>query len=72
MVPTEQLDDTVMEIAAATAKAPAFAVKMARSTIASLGHEQVLRTLHEELLAQTAVMASDEYKAMRDARLGRS
>lgn len=72
VVPTERLDEVVLDVAHAISRAPAFAVKMARSTIASLGHDQVLRTLHEELLAQTAVMASPEYKAMRDARLGRS
>lgn len=70
VVPTEQLDDTLLEVAHAIAGLPRLAVKMARSTIASLGHEQVLRTLHEEMLAQTSVMASDEYKAQRAARLG--
>jgi enoyl-CoA hydratase/carnithine racemase len=69
VVPTDQLDDTVLEIAHAIAGMPRLAVKLARSTIASLGHDQVLRTLHEELLAQTAVMASDEYKELRAARL---
>ena len=69
VVPAADLDATVLEIANRVATLPRMAVKMARSTIASLGHGQVLRTLHEELLAQTAVMASDEYKAMRDERL---
>ena len=70
VVPDDHLDDTVLEIAHAIAAMPRMAVKMARSTIAGLGHEQVLRTLHEELLAQTAVMASDEYKELRAERLG--
>ena len=70
VVPTEQLDDTVLEVAHAIAAMPRFAVKMARATIAGLGHAEVLRTLDAELLAQTAVMASDEYKQLRDARLG--
>lgn len=70
VVPAEQLDDTLLEIAHTIAGLPPLAVKMARSTIASLGYAQVDRTLREELLAQTTVMASDEYKAMRQARLG--
>ena len=72
VVPAGDLDAKALEIAHTIAKAPALAVKMARSTIASLGHGQVVRTLHEELLAQTAVMASEEYQELRDARLGSS
>lgn len=64
------LDDVVMEIAHGIAEMPRMAVKMARSTIAGLGHQEVLRTLHAELLGQTAVMASDEYQQLRAARLG--
>jgi enoyl-CoA hydratase len=71
VVPAEALDESVLEIAAGIARLPRMAVKMARATIASLGHEQVLRTLDTELLAQTAVMASPEYQRLRDARLGR-
>ena len=71
VVPADQLDATLLDVARAIAALPAFAVKMARSTIAGLGHEQVLRTLHTELLAQTAVMASPEYRRLRDERLGR-
>ena len=69
VVPIEELDDVVMEVAHGIAEMPRMAVKMARSTIASLGHGQVLRTLNEELLGQTAVMASPEYRQLRDARL---
>ena len=72
VVPPDDLDDTLLEIAHAIAGLPPLAVKLARSTIASLGHDQVLRTLHEELLAQTTLMASDDYKRARDARLRRS
>lgn len=69
VVPTEDLDEVALEMARDIASLPALAVRMARSTIASLGHPGVYATLHEEWLAQTAVMASDEYKAARDARL---
>ena len=69
VVPAEELDTTVLEMAHAIAAMPRLAVKMARRTIASLGHPEVVRTLDEELLAQTAVMASAEYRALRDERL---
>ena len=69
VVPPAELDDTVLEVAHHIASLPPLAVRFARSTIASLGHQQVLRTLHEEMLAQTAVMSSAEYKAQRDRRL---
>ena len=45
VVPADELDDTVLEIAQPSPRMPRLAVKMARSTIASLGHDQVLRTL---------------------------
>lgn len=70
VVAPAELDNVVMEIAHGIAEMPRMAVKMARSTIASLGHAQVLRSMHEELLGQTAVMASEEYQQLRQARLG--
>ena len=70
VVDPAELDNVVMEVAHGIAEMPRMALRMARSTIASLGHQQVLRTLHEELLAQTAVMASEEYQRLRQARLG--
>ena len=72
VVGTEELDETVLAMAHQVAELPRLAVRMARSTIADLGHPQVLATLHTEMLAQTAVMASDDYKAARDARLRRA
>ena len=44
-------------------------MKMARSTIGSLGIPEVERSMREEKLAQTVVMASDEYKEARERRL---
>ena len=68
VVPVDQLDDVVLEVANLIASRPPLAVKMARSIIAGLGTPTVLRTMHEEMLAQTVVMASDEYREARDAR----
>lgn len=70
VVQPDDLDAVAMEIAHGIAEMSRMAVKMARSTIAGLGHHDVLRTLHEELLGQTAVMASEEYRRLRAARLG--
>jgi enoyl-CoA hydratase/carnithine racemase len=72
VVPAADLDETVRAMAHQIAELPPLAVRMARSTIADLGHAEVLATLHTEMLAQTAVMASDDYKAARDARLRNS
>ena len=72
VVPNDQLDDVVLDMARHIARLPRLPVRLARETLASLGHDEVLRTLDHEKLAQTAVMASDEYKAMRDKRLGRA
>ena len=69
VVARDDLDATVLEMAHTIAKMPRLAVKMARSTIASLGHGDVLRTLHEEMLAQTAVMAGEEFRALKRKRL---
>jgi enoyl-CoA hydratase/carnithine racemase len=69
VVPAEELDDAVMEIAREIAKRPPLAVKMARHVIARLGTAEVDRSMYEEMLAQAAVMSSDEYKQQRDRRL---
>ena len=69
VVPEGDLDATVRAIADTIAAAPHLAVRLARRTIANLGHPDVLRTLDDEWLAQSALMASDEYKAQRDTRL---
>jgi enoyl-CoA hydratase len=69
VVPPAELDDVALAMAREIASRPALAVRMARATIAELATPAVLRTLNTEKLAQTAVMASDEYQAQRDARL---
>jgi enoyl-CoA hydratase/carnithine racemase len=69
VVPTAGLDEEVLALAHEIAKRPPLAVKMARATVSSLATPEVERSMHEEKLAQVVVMASDEYKATRDARL---
>jgi enoyl-CoA hydratase/carnithine racemase len=69
VVAPEELDATVLEIAHEIASRPPLAVKMALQVIRNLGIPTVERSMHEEMLAQTVVMSSDEYKAAREARL---
>jgi hypothetical protein len=42
---------------------------MARRVISQLATAEVDRSMYEEMLAQTVVMSSDDYKARRDERL---
>jgi enoyl-CoA hydratase len=68
VVPLEHLDEQVLEIAHSIAKRAPLAVKMARAVIQSLATPDVERSLHEEKLAQTVVMASEDYKEQKAAR----
>ncbi len=68
VVAPEALDDTVMEMAARIAAAPAVTVKMARRVLAHLGEPQVRASMAEELVAQTFINRSDDYAEMRAAR----
>ena len=69
VVSTDRVDDEALELAHEIAKRPPLAVKMARHVISRLATGEVDRSMYEEMLAQTVVMASDEYKSMRAARL---
>jgi enoyl-CoA hydratase/carnithine racemase len=70
VVAAESLDDEVLTLAHEIAMRPRFAVRMARGVLSSLATPEVEKSMHEEKLAQTVVMSSDEYKAQRAARLG--
>ena len=71
VVPADELDKTAMELAHEIAKRSPLAVKMARRVISQLATAEVDRSMYEEMLAQTVVMSSDEYKHQREERLGR-
>ncbi len=68
LVPADQLDATVREMAEKIAAAPAFTVKMARRTIASLASQEVQRSIAEEAIAQSMVFVSVDYAEMKAAR----
>lgn len=65
VVPADELDEVVMEIATRIAESPRLAVRMARHTLGELANPEVLQTLHREMLAQTVVMAGDEFRQAR-------
>jgi enoyl-CoA hydratase/carnithine racemase len=69
VVSSERLDAAALELAHEIAKRPPLAVKMARHVLSRLATGEVDRSMYEEMLAQTVVMASDEYKSVRAARL---
>ncbi|HVC66633.1 MAG TPA: enoyl-CoA hydratase/isomerase family protein [Acidimicrobiales bacterium] len=63
-----ELDAVTLAMAETIASAPAFTVKMARRTIASLARDEVQRSIDEEAVAQSMVFASDDYAEMKSAR----
>jgi enoyl-CoA hydratase/carnithine racemase len=63
-----ELDAVTLALAETIASAPAFTVKMARRTLASLGTDQVQRSIAEEAVGQSMVFASDDYAEMKSAR----
>lgn len=68
VVPDDDLDDVVLQMAHEIATSPAFTVKMARRVIQHLAYDQVARSIDEEALAQTLVFGSQDYAEMKAAR----
>ncbi|MGZ4190798.1 MAG: enoyl-CoA hydratase/isomerase family protein [Actinomycetota bacterium] len=68
VVPLEQLDDTVMEVAREIAKRSPLAVKFATNVIRGLGIGAVERTMNEEKLGQTVIFSSEDYAELKAAR----
>ncbi len=68
VVPLEQLDETVFEMAHKIAAAPAVTVKMARRVIKHLSEPDVRSSMAEELIAQTFISRSDDMAEFRAAR----
>ena len=68
IVPAEELQDTVMEMASKIAAAPAVTVKMARRVLGHLAEPEVRTAMAEELVAQTFNSRSDDMAELRAAR----
>jgi enoyl-CoA hydratase/carnithine racemase len=73
VVPEEQLDSTIYEMAEQIATVPAVTVKMARSVIRHLSVPPIRASMEDELIYQTFVNKSDDFAEFRAARVeGRS
>jgi enoyl-CoA hydratase/carnithine racemase len=70
VVPEDQLDATVAEMAEQIAKSPAVTVKMAREVIRHLALPQIRSSMNDEMIYQTFINRSDDFAEMRAAREG--
>jgi enoyl-CoA hydratase len=68
VVPAEELDATVQEIAQQIASSPAVTVKMAREVIRHLAQPQIRTSMNDEVIYQTFISRSDDMAEMRAAR----
>jgi enoyl-CoA hydratase/carnithine racemase len=68
VVPLNDLDSTVREMAEQIAKAPAVTVKMARTVIAHLSRPDIRASMDDEMIYQTFVNRSDDAAELRAAR----
>ncbi len=68
VVPADELDTTVREIAEQIAKAPAVTIKMAREVIKHLSIPEIRTSMADEMIYQTFISRSDDLAEMRAAR----
>lgn len=68
VVPADELDATVREIAEQIASSPAVTVKMAREVIRHLAQPQIRTSMTDEMIYQTFVNRSDDMAELRAAR----
>jgi enoyl-CoA hydratase/carnithine racemase len=68
VVPADELDATVREMAEQIAAAPAVTVKMAREVIRHLAQPQIRTSMTDEMIYQTFISKSDDMAEMRAAR----
>jgi enoyl-CoA hydratase/carnithine racemase len=68
VVPAEELDATVQEIAQQISSSPAVTVKMAREVIRHLAQPQIRASMNDEMIYQTFISRSDDMAEMRAAR----
>jgi enoyl-CoA hydratase/carnithine racemase len=68
VVPEDELDATVREMAEQIAKAPAVTVKMAREVIRHLAVPDIRASMNDEMIYQTFINRSDDFAEMRAAR----
>jgi enoyl-CoA hydratase/carnithine racemase len=68
VVPEDELDSTVREMADQIAAAPAVTIKMAREVIRHLALPQIRSSMADEMIYQTFINKSDDMAELRAAR----
>ena len=68
IVPRDELDGTVREMAEKIAAAPTVTVNMARRVLGHLAEPQIRTSMADELVYQTFINKSDDYAEMKAAR----
>lgn len=68
VVPRDELDATVREMAEKVAAAPAVTVKLARRVIQHLSEPEIRTSMADELIYQTFINKSDDFAELRAAR----
>jgi len=68
IVPADELDATVREMADQIAAAPAVTVKMAREVIRHLAQPDIRASMTDEMIYQTFINRSDDFAEARAAR----
>ncbi len=68
VVAPEALDDEALALAHEIAKRSPLAVKFSRAVLSGLATPEVERSMHEEMLGQTVVFGSEDYKELKAAR----
>lgn len=68
LVPADELDATVRDMAERIASVPAVTVKMAREVVRHLAQPQIRASMADELIYQTFISRSDDMAEMRAAR----
>jgi enoyl-CoA hydratase/carnithine racemase len=68
IVPADQLDASVREMAERIAASPALTVKMARRVIGHLSMPETRSSMSDEMIFQTFIMKSDDFAEFRAAR----
>ncbi len=68
VVAPEALDAEALALAHEIAKRSPLAVKFSRAVLSGLATPEVERSMHEEMLGQTVVFGSEDYKELKAAR----
>lgn len=68
VVAPEALDDEALALAHEIAERSPLAVKFSRAVLSGLATPEVERSMHEEMLGQTVVFGSEDYKELKAAR----